>query len=468
MLDSIQDSDFLYASNLLNESIRYTWHTALEEFSNADTLDMDSMRTATCRQHSSMKIAALRSIGIPIAEVEGLLGTSWVIVPDKNGRFWGWASQEPPKQGAPFIDDSRYENYPKVFMSTYKSQVFPFKDILPSDVPPIFYDTDRRDITKDHSDAMDVRLNLSINPPPKTKYAFLCVFNDKNKNWTAAHWSRIENNTVFFDQMGLGCIYVPMYYSNMQYYPAGNPIFLSKEQKVIDLKVDLKNKETVKLRRKTRPNYWENYYADLMINDVFEGATHKNFSDATEIYKIKERGTYYEERTSITNQKFRYIRYRNLPSKLIQYKDIYSDLHIAEIAFYGEENQILNGKRIASSKIHLQNIEAASDNSIRTNFVSDSLYWIGLDLGKPTKITKVKYLFRNSFNKIEPNDEYELFYWDNEWKSLGRQFAKDDYLEYEAAKNAVFWLKDLTKGKEEMVFLYKMVNKCGQCEMLYS
>ena len=81
--------------------------------------------------------------------------------------------------------------------------------------------------------------------------------------------------------------------------------------------------------------------------------------------------------------------------------------------------------------------------------------WVGLDVGKPIRLSKIKYLVRNSFKTIEPGDDYELLYWDYEWKSLGVQRAELDYLEYTVPGNPVLWLKNLTNGKDEMVFFMK-------------
>lgn len=61
---------------------------------------------------------------------------------------------------------------------------------------------------------------------------------------------------------------------------------------------------------------------------------------------------------------------------------------------------------------------------------------------------------RNDDNYVCPGDEYELFYNDGikGWISLGKQIAEDRTLYYEVPENALFWLRNLTKGKEEQVF----------------
>ena len=61
---------------------------------------------------------------------------------------------------------------------------------------------------------------------------------------------------------------------------------------------------------------------------------------------------------------------------------------------------------------------------------------------------------RNDDNYIRVGDKYELFYWDKSWKSLGIQIAEKPVLRYlNVPKGALYWLKNLTRGKEEQVFL---------------
>ena len=82
--------------------------------------------------------------------------------------------------------------------------------------------------------------------------------------------------------------------------------------------------------------------------------------------------------------------------------------------------------------------------------------WVGVDLYKPVKISKIGFAPRNDDNAIVSTDTYELFYQNGSegWKSLGRKPADADSLVYEGVPgNAVFWLRDLTKGREEQQFV---------------
>ena len=78
------------------------------------------------------------------------------------------------------------------------------------------------------------------------------------------------------------------------------------------------------------------------------------------------------------------------------------------------------------------------------------------DLGGIYRLSDMLYIPHNDGNYIEPGDTYELFYQNGSegWKSLGRKTADADSLVYEGVPgNAVFWLRDLTKGREEQQFV---------------
>ena len=81
--------------------------------------------------------------------------------------------------------------------------------------------------------------------------------------------------------------------------------------------------------------------------------------------------------------------------------------------------------------------------------------FVTLDLGKTEKIGKIVYMPRNDDNFIRLGDQYELYYQDgfNGWISLGKQVATELTLHYDnIPQNAVLWLRNLSRGREETVF----------------
>ena len=100
--------------------------------------------------------------------------------------------------------------------------------------------------------------------------------------------------------------------------------------------------------------------------------------------------------------------------------------------------------------------KAFDKNKLTYYFSKKPFSWIGIEFTKPLLIDSIYYLPRNDNNGIDIGDTYELFFWDRGWRSLGRQVAEKEYLVYENVPNgALFWLRNLTKGKEERIFTYE-------------
>lgn len=81
--------------------------------------------------------------------------------------------------------------------------------------------------------------------------------------------------------------------------------------------------------------------------------------------------------------------------------------------------------------------------------------WVELE--EPTHISEIRYLPRNDGNYIEENDTYQLYYWDNKkWHFLAEnQGTRDGILWFDKVpSNALYLLRDITKGRQERIFTY--------------
>ena len=102
----------------------------------------------------------------------------------------------------------------------------------------------------------------------------------------------------------------------------------------------------------------------------------------------------------------------------------------------------------------------AMDGNLETWFdkPKNTVGWIGIDLGqgKSAYLTRIRFCPRSDTNFILVGNNYELFYWDREWKSAGRQTATDSILLYtEVPSGTLYLLHNHTRGKEERIFTYE-------------
>jgi hypothetical protein len=89
--------------------------------------------------------------------------------------------------------------------------------------------------------------------------------------------------------------------------------------------------------------------------------------------------------------------------------------------------------------------------------------WSGLALDNPRYVSHIRFWFRNDDNTIRPGDTYELRYWGgngNQWIPMGQQTATDSTLVYhQVPSQTIYWLRDLTRGREERPFTYENGNQ---------
>jgi hypothetical protein len=69
------------------------------------------------------------------------------------------------------------------------------------------------------------------------------------------------------------------------------------------------------------------------------------------------------------------------------------------------------------------------------------------------KIKLLRKYPEDESNVIFTGENYEVFYWSDGWKSMGKQEATSTFLIYDnAPSNGLFWIRNLDKGKQERIF----------------
>ena len=188
-----------------------------------------------------------------------------------------------------------------------------------------------------------------------------------------------------------------------------------------------------------------------MPGGLFEASNDINFKTTDTLFTIEKTPSRLLNIKDINiNKKFRYIRYKGADNTYcgISEIQIYSDSTLLKGVPFGNNYEGQN-----------HDFSKTFDGDPYTSYYGSNLSgcWVGLDLGKQCKISKIIFSPRNRDNFIRINDRYELFYLSNTgWNSSGMQLAESDSLIFEnVPSNTLLYLKNHTRGVQERIFLYK-------------
>lgn len=318
------------------------------------------------------------------------------------------------------------------------------------EIPTLFNDHYQFDVSPLYLQCYDVK--IPVPEGMKNHFAYICIF-DQTQLYPV-YWGKESEGQILFPSMGSDVLYVIALYEHGKMIPLTDPFILEKDGNIRILDDKPGDKEHVVIKRKYPLFGLILNYANLAYKGKFQGSNKPDFSDAVDLYTIEETNLLIKKININNLDSFRYIRY--LPTDS-------STSDIAEIKFFTRKSGIekqLTGKLICKYKgVPARNFKKAFDNDYDSFYKSDSTgTWIGMDLGRDheEKITKIEYCPRTDTNFIIPGYEYELYYWNNGWKSLGRKIATDFQLDYyNVPENALLYLHCLNGGIEERPFTYE-------------
>ena len=131
---------------------------------------------------------------------------------------------------------------------------------------------------------------------------------------------------------------------------------------------------------------------------------------------------------------------------------------LAEMTFYANGKAVspiaVWGSPTEKGNMHVLAKHVADGDPLSYYLSLDKGGEVVVDLGRVAVIDCLEYMPRNDDNFISPGDIYELFCHAGTegWKSLGKQRADTTCLDWIVPDNALFWLRDLTRGREEHIF----------------
>ncbi len=416
-----------------------------------------NMKKGLCYDYSVLATYIFRSLGIPSGIdftpqwANQSFGHDWNIIFGTNNKMQDYSIGDPGEiLGEHFKNKKRKKS--KVFRETYaKQQNTPAMYKNEEEIPDLFWNSLIKDVSHEYLDCADVIVPLKIMPPGAKKFVYLCNFD--NRDWVPVHWGKITGTQGIFTNMGKDVAYMPMYYENGELFPIAEPFIFTKEGKVTYLIPDTIHTQKMILKRK----YTEQNIAGrgkLLLDGKFQVANKPDFSDSITVHVIKNTPEVCYNRVDLKlKESYQYFRFLAPKSS--------SGAGIAELEIYSKNNvEKLQGKITGNGDcpagFELKNVFDGKPLTYYRCNQSDKGE-AGMDFEKPVQISHFRFLPRNYDNFIREGEEYELFYWNQKWISLGKQKGTaTQYLEYtNAPKNALFWLRNLTKGREERIFTYE-------------
>jgi hypothetical protein len=459
VIDSLSKTNMVYcdAARVVNAEIakRFKPRGVASYSMSFGYSDLKKIKYGSCYDGVVYTMCVMRALGIPVCMDHT---PAWG---NRNGSHEWVALMLPGGKSLPFDPTYKFEKFYERFHSHINRAVIPPNNTLISkiyrktyddenggtvnDDVPLFFRQHIVDVTAQY--ALPCEVSFSAKEIPlETKHAFLFGFDVKG--WTPVQMvSTRSHERITFKDVCRDVVYLPGFISSNQIVPLNVPFMFDQHGKM--RKFASNDSRSVRCMIYRKYPYSERMisYADRMRGGIFQISSSSDFINATTVHVIQKcPDPYYQEILIKQVKAYRYFRYVSPDSG-------YGD--VAEIEVYARNNnEPLYGKCIGTKGC---DIHKAFDQDKSTYYSTQKPNgnWIGMDFGKPIVIQKIRYLPRNDGNTIEPGDEYELFYWNGEWRSLGVQKATQYSLKYSAPENALLWLKDLTKGKEERIFTYE-------------
>ncbi len=410
-------------------------------------------RFGTCRDGCDIGIYAMRAVGIPVAtdilpySPEHKSGHSWNVLLDVQTKkqLPFWYTQFSPERNDNFTDERKKG---KVYRMCYGIQ-------SDSNYP------DRRnrrmkDVTAEYFGNNQTHVKVEIPNIPKNAPVYLGVFSPSGWKPVCSGKYDKKRNKAVFDDLEPRVIYQPLVFDGRKLRPANHPFLLHAADKIHYFIPKIQDTHTIHLTRKYPLKQRTADFRHSMLGATIEGSTDSLFHHSVRLHTIADTIRSNHHQVSSENKTpHRYVRYRSASGKRTE---------MGEIIFLREDGTHIPIKNISvNARMHRPVPHHNTKNIIDGDPLSFySHHEAGLtvlfEFTQPESVHSIVFIPRNDDNFIRVGDEYELFYnsGTSEWISLGTQEAASFVLTYDnVPKNALLWLKNKTRGREEQVFTYE-------------
>ena len=428
-----------------------------------------SLGAGSCVAQSGLAVLLCRSIGLPVANLVILKwgnrskGHNINAILSKNGKWVDFSFCE----GDDYKTDFKFKPV-HIFMEYYtidKSQ----QDISYSSASPLLESLNPvifKNTTSKFINSGDTKITL-YKGVTKKGLIYLAIYN--NLKWVPIAASKVNGNVAFFNNFGANIVYLPVFIKNEELYPVSKPFYIDNNKVKHEISFN-ENFEKVRLTRKYFENTELEKSAQKIIGAKIQAGNNMEFSKSIDLLKIQQ-SFQYPVIKKIKPIKSKFLR-------LIYPTDDTLNTSLAGLKFYttiadtlapleGKTISNLELKEIVSKNVFDDNplsyLKIMKENGRIKKFYKENLvlnntntpFWIGKQFDKAETITAISYTQRNDDNAVYAGQSYELFYWDNQWISMGIKKAVVNSIQFNVPKGALLLLKNTKGGTENRIFLYQ-------------
>lgn len=348
----------------------------------------------------------------------------------------------------------------KVFRQTYEYHFegpMIDKRVRKENIPPLFLNPMQKDVSSQYFKPKDITVEITEKFPPETYYCYLCIFS--SKGWTPIQWGEIDKNgQVTFEQMGRDIVYLPAFYINGRIIPASHAFLL--EQDGTFKKIECSNKRC-DITVRTTSSFPKVHFEQSLFNSYFTGSNEIDTPVDKQdlLYSLNDTVDLWYNKVGLsTKNKYRYIHFYH-PEDTVS---------LCEIQFFEKKGQQaipikdINIIVDYSSVNQEEKIEQIADNLSATGFTgfsNNGQKCITFDLGKARTISSLCYI-PYAQSRVNKDTDFELFYWDNAWKSGGIVKGGNSFITFKnVPEGSIYWIKPPQKSNDfylsERIFGYK-------------
>ena len=436
-----------------------------------------------CDDQIVLAAQILNEIGVPTyldytpIWLNRTLGHSWCVSKDSLGNYRPFSpfyQSIDSTENKGVYNKNYFKRTSKVYRKTYEIQSQSAIALKKENevIPGFFNSQNWKDVTDKYHKTTSISVPIKGFNYNENNLAYLAIFTPRG--WIPIDYGLVnqKEKKVSFNKVPKGVVYNVVSFTNQKTIPLSAAFYLHDDGGIHKIKPNLDKKIKMKVLEKYPEKERLLDFRIERIGSKFQGANNPKFQDAEDLYEFKEVPKNYVESIDVKNvKKYRYVRFiaqNRLPC------------YISVMEFYGNKGNSktpkqesrpymfnvkdtvninsglikLEGTLISNNqKASFERLNKAFDGNTET-YATDK--WVGIDFEKPKKIEVIRYALRSANNRINAGDVYKLFYYDNGWVYFGLQKAKYNFLNFKnVPAGTMYWLQNITKGKEELPFMYK-------------